>query len=62
MVVGENEMIAWDVYLVEKDYGLETLKWIDTVFYTVDCDKDYVRSSLINHDCYNPNIVVKRSK
>lgn len=55
-------MIAWDVYLVEKDYGLETLKWIDTVFYTVDCDKDYVRSSLINHDCYNPNIVVKRSK
>ena len=44
-------MIAWNVYLNDK--------WIDTVYYTADCDKDYVRSSLINHDCYNPNIVVK---
>ena len=47
-------MIGWNVYL--------NGKWIDTVFYTADCDRDYVKDSLINHDGYYPNIVVKKDK
>jgi hypothetical protein len=31
---------------------------VDTVFYTADCDAEYVRKSLINHDGFSPNIVV----
>lgn len=34
-------------------------KWIDTVFFLPDCDKDYVLNSLINHDGFHPNIVIK---
>jgi hypothetical protein len=45
---------GWDVYLNGKK--------IDTVFYTPDCDAEYVRTTLINHDGYNPSIVVKRAK
>jgi hypothetical protein len=43
---------AWDVYLDGK--------LIDTVFYTRDCDADYVRRSLIDHDGYSPGIKVRR--
>lgn len=46
--------IGWNVYLRGK--------LIDTVFYTSDCDAEYVRESLIDHDGYNPGIVVRRSK
>ena len=46
-------MIAWNVYLNNR--------LIDTVFYMSDCDVDYVRSSLINHDGYNPQIQLKRA-
>lgn len=46
--------MAWDVIL--------NGKVVDTVWYTKDCDADYVRRSLINHDGYNPNITVRRSK
>src|SRR6266850_144422 len=45
---------GWDVFLRGK--------LIDTVFYDVDVSADEVRRSLINHDNYNPNIVVRRSK
>jgi hypothetical protein len=45
---------AWNVYL----HG----RLIDTVFYTADCDADYVRRSLINHDGYDAGIVVRRKK
>ena len=45
-------MIAWNVYLGARR--------IDTVYYTANCNKDYVRSSLIDHDGYSPNIVVRR--
>ncbi len=45
-------MIAWNVYLGARR--------IDTVYYTSNCNKDYVRSSLIDHDGYSPNIVVRR--
>lgn len=44
--------VAWNVYL----HG----KRIDTVFYSPDCDADYVRRGLINHDGYDPAIVVRR--
>ena len=30
----------------------------DTVFYDEDCDAEYVKFSLVNHDGYNPNITV----
>lgn len=42
---------TWDVYLRGR--------WIDTVCYTVDCDRDYVRTSLIGHDGYSPEISVR---
>jgi len=47
---------AFDVYLREK--------LIDTVFYgpNVKIDVEEVRNSLINHDGYNPAIIVIRVK
>jgi hypothetical protein len=33
---------------------------IDTVFYTNDCDAEYVYKSLVNHDGYSPDITVKK--
>lgn len=41
----------WNVYL----FG----NWIDTVYFTLDCDVEYIRSSLINHDGYDSRIQVK---
>ncbi len=37
-------------------------KTIDTVFFDKDCDKEYVKSSLINHDGYDPGIKVRRER
>lgn len=45
---------AWNVYLNHKK--------IDTVFYDKDISKDEVKQSLIEHDGYDPNITIKRSK
>ena len=45
-------MTAWKIYL----YGLH----INTVFYDNDCDSDYVRDGLVNHDGLNPDIIVVR--
>lgn len=45
-------MVAWNVYLKRK--------LIDTVFYEADCDKNYVKESLVNHDGYNPGITVQK--
>lgn len=45
-------MIGWNVYLDGK--------WIEKVFYTADCDKDYVVNSLIKHDGYPSNITVRK--
>lgn len=41
---------AWRVMLAGKE--------IDIVFYTSDCNADYVRQSLIGHDGYDQNIRV----
>ncbi len=46
-------MNAWNVYL--------NGEWIDTVFYSKICDKDWVLDSLINHDGYSPFIVVEEA-
>ena len=37
-------------------------KLIDVVFYEDSCDREYVRKSLIEHDGYDPNIVVTKTK
>ena len=48
------KMNAWNVYL----FG----KLMDTVFYTVDCDAEYVYRSLVDHDGCDSQIVVKKSE
>jgi hypothetical protein len=65
-------MKAWDVYipsskhssehncaLPDLDYG--SWREIDTVFFDDNCDREYVRQSLITHDGYSQNIQVLRS-
>lgn len=37
-------------------------KVIGSVWFTKDCDADYVRRSLINHDGYDSQITVRRVK
>lgn len=44
-------MKAWDVIL----NGMV----IDTVSYDNDCDADYIRRGLIDHDGYDPAITVE---
>jgi hypothetical protein len=46
------QQVAWNVYL--------NGKLINTVFYTPNCDKDYVLDGLINHDGYDPAITIRR--
>lgn len=46
--------MSWNVYLNGRE--------IDIVWYTKDCDAEYVRRSLIEHDGYDYRIVVRRSK
>lgn len=46
--------IAWNVYLHSQ--------LIDTVFYTEGLTWREVRTSLIMHDGYNPNIIVRKAK
>ncbi len=44
--------IGWNVYLKGK--------LIDTVFFESNCDKGYVYRALVNHDGYDPAIIVKK--
>jgi hypothetical protein len=46
--------IFWDVYL--------NGKLIDSVPYEKNCDKEYVKKSLIEHDGYDPRIVIRKKK
>jgi len=48
-------MKGWNVYL-EDEHGVE--ECIDTVFYDDDCDEDYVRRGLVEHDGYDTHITV----
>jgi hypothetical protein len=45
-------MCKWFVYLDGH--------WINSVFYDDDCDGDYVRDGLINHDGMPDNIQVRK--
>ena len=45
-------MQAWNVYNCGKR--------IDTVFFVSNCDADYVRRSLVEHDGYPQSIAVRR--
>ena len=47
----EIEYNYWDIYL---DGQL-----IDSVCFDYDIDEETVKSSLINHDGYDPNIIVR---
>lgn len=52
-------MNAWDVYLPQAN-GRN--KHIDTVFYDASYkDADEVKRSLVNHDGYPPNIIVRKA-
>jgi hypothetical protein len=44
-------------WLHERDARVDYIL-IDTVFFDDDCDRDYVKRSLINHDDYPTNIKV----
>ena len=48
----ENIMQAWNVFV--------GLNLIDTVYYDADCNAEYVRDGLINHDGYPSEITVKK--
>jgi len=45
-------LIAWDVWL--------NGRCVNTVWFNPDCDADYVRDSLVNHDGYDPDIEVRK--
>ena len=49
-----TEYNFWDIYLDGK--------LIDSVCFDYDIDKETVKSSLINHDGYDPNIIVRLSQ
>lgn len=53
-VVKEIEHVEWDVFL--------GIKKLTTVSYNINCTAQYVRTSLIQHDGYDANIVVRRRK
>lgn len=46
--------MTWNVYL--------NGHLIDSVWYTKGLDSEYVRTSLINRDGFDPSIIVKLSK
>jgi len=46
-------MKEWNVYLDNVQ--------IDTVFFNDDCDAEYVKQSLIDHDGYDSGITVKKA-
>lgn len=55
-------MIAWEVYKPWAGHPSKRLYHVDTVFFTDDCDAEYVRKSLIEHDGFPPTICVYRRK
>ena len=53
---------GWDVYLENKRFmngkAIE-YKHVDTVFFDASMDADEVKRSLVDHDGYDPNIMVR---
>lgn len=59
-------MIAWNVrsetgWRHDRN-GKIVRRFSDTVFFDDNCDADYVRRSLIDHDGYPDDIVIQREK
>jgi hypothetical protein len=52
-ISAETAHISWDVFLGARK--------IDTVCYNRSCTAQYVRETLIEHDSYDANIVVRRA-
>jgi len=52
-------MRVYNVYLVNDNFEDEL---IDTVFWVDNSDVNEVRKSLIEHDGYDPNIIVEEVK
>ena len=50
--------ISWDVFIPSRK-GLGLIH-IDTVIFNAGCDADYVKRSLIDHDGYSRDIVLRR--
>lgn len=48
-------MKAWDVY---EPHTYRDDEHLDTVFYDNDCNAEYVRRGLVEHDGYPPDIYV----
>jgi hypothetical protein len=56
-------MNTWKVYKPWDGDNSGRLYYVDTVYFTKDCDDEHVRLSLIRHDGFSRNIiVVKDSK
>lgn len=54
-------MTAWEVRQKAKGWGVSNFnyKLLDIVFFDDDCDCDYVKRSLINHDGYPSDILLR---
>jgi hypothetical protein len=50
----QKKQVPWDVYLRGR--------WVDTIFFDDDFDRDRVKKSLVDHDHYDPAIVVTRGR
>lgn len=51
-------MTAWDVF---KPWTGDSDEYLDTVFYVSTMDADQVRDSLIRHDGFDSDIIVKKN-
>lgn len=54
-------MRVYNVYMPKGNSGFK-YELIETVYFNNDCDADYVRKSLINHDGYSRHIIVEEVK
>ena len=52
-----KDTTSWNVYIPT---GYEKTKWIDTIYGDTKLTVEEVKDSLINHDGYPANIIVKR--
>ena len=51
---GKGAHTAWNVY--------RGSRLLTTVFYTADCDAEYVKRGLVDHDGFAPDIRIFRQK
>lgn len=47
-------MNAWNIYLNNRIF--------DVGFFTGNCDSQYIKWSLVNHDGYDSRIIVRRAR